>query len=460
MRNLVEGRSGAILACLLSLAGTYAAAYVVFPADPTPRGALVASGLVLSIAIVLVPVLRGLSGSASVTNAENFVAFGFVFWLLLDLIQGAYALEEAKDESLRMAVVAVGVSAAAMWIGASSSGWRIPAWVADGVSVPLHAETIAKAVPICFALGMFNFLYAVNFDVAEMFSYVGQQRWAAPWGRGQLGGWESFRDQAQYFGYVLPSLTALLIARRGLLAPQSLFAIACSVVMLVMLSTGGGRRIVGVTVGAALMVWVQANPGTRIRNFLVVTVGVFALAWVAQFMLNIRSGGYEEYAETGSGYDHLHVDDNFLRLAQVIELVPLRRPFVEHQQLFFTMVRPVPRVFWPGKPISPGFDLPTEIGLKGASLSISIVGEWYISYGWWAVLFGGWFHGRLAATANRLREMGNQVGNPVVYSLAVMVLMAGMRSMQELVLMSYALAAWWAVSRYTASRAMVAARGR
>lgn len=450
MLNLVEGKSGALLAVVLSLFGTYLATVVWFPVNPTPRGALVASGWILAGAIMIVPVLRVISGARSATNAENFVALGFVAWLLLDLIQGAYALDEAKDESLRLALVAIGVSAASMWLGASGRPWRIPAWIVEGVKVPLHADTIVKAVPICFALGMFNFLYSVDFDVPRMFSYVGQQRWSVPWGRGQLGGWESFRDQAQYFGYVLPSLTALLIARRGLFSFQSLFAVACSAVMLLFLSTGGGRRILAVTVGAALMVWIQANPGLRVKNFLVVGLGVLALAWTAQFILNVRSVGYEQYLERGSEYDYLHVDDNFLRLAQVIEFLPSRVPFVRHQQLVFTLVRPIPRILWPGKPISPGFDLPTEIGMKGVSLSTSIIGEWYISYGWFAVVFGGWLHGRLAATACVLRDIGNQAGNPIVYSLAVMVLMAGMRSMQDLVLMSYALVAWWAVSRYTA----------
>ncbi len=460
MLKVADGRSGALLACLLSLVGTYTAAYMLFPVDPTPRGALVVPGSILAVAIVLVPVLRGLGGSASTTNAENFVAFGFVFWLLLDLIQGAYVLKEAKDDSLRMALVAIGISAAAMWMGAASRPWRIPRWIADGVDVQMSADTIAKAVPICFALGMFNFLYSVDFDIPVMFSYVGQQRWAMPWGRGQLGGWGSFRDQAQYFGYVLPALTALLIARRGLLNIQSVFAIACSVIMLLFLSTGGGRRIVGVAAGAALMVWVQANPGLRLRNIIIVGMGAFALAWTAQFMLNIRTQGYETFSQTESELDYLHVDDNFLRLAQVIELVPSRRPFVEHQQLVFTLVRPVPRVFWPGKPVTPGFDLPTEVGMKGVSLSTSIIGEWYISYGWWAVVFGAWLHGRLAAMANTLRDLGNRVGNPIVYSLAVMVLMAGQRSMLDLVLMSYALVAWWAVSRYTANKHPVPAHTR
>jgi hypothetical protein len=164
--------------------------------------------------------------------------------------------------------------------------------------------------------------------------------------------------------------------------------------------------------------------------------------------LNIRTGGYEDFLLRGSEYDYLHIDDNFLRLAQIIDMVPERRPYVYQQQVVFTLVRPVPRVFWPNKPVNPGFDLATEVGLKGVSLSSSILGEWYISYGWWALIFGGLLHGRLAKTVNAFPR----VGNPIVYALAVMVLVAGMRSMLDLVVMSYALIAFWLINRFYARR--------
>jgi len=450
MLKLVEGKRGARLAALLCAIGTFVACVAMFPENPAPRGALVVPGSLLAAAIMAVPLMRALAGSVQTTDAESFVSLGFVFWLLLDLIQGAYILDEARPESLRLALAAVGVSACAMWIGSTGRPWRLPQFVIEGINRPVDLKTIAIAVPICFAAGMFNYAYSVGFDIPLMFSYIGEQRWAVPWGRTQFGGWDAFRDQAPYFGYVLPSLAAVLIARRGLFNFQSLFAVGCSAIMLLFLSTGGGRRIVGVAVGAALIVWVQMNPGMRLKNILVVGVGAVALAWTAQFMLNIRTYGYEEFLERGSEYDYLHVDDNFLRLAQVIEIIPERRDYIYHQQIVFTLVRPIPRIFWPGKPISAGFDLPSEIGMKDVSLSTSIIGEWYISWGWVAVVFGGWFHGRLASTANWLKELGRRTGNPIVYALSVMVLMSGMRSMQDLVLMSYALVAWWAVMRVTA----------
>ena len=426
---------------------TLVSTVVMFPDHPAPRGALMLPALVLTAGIMFVPVLRALTSSEEMTNAENFIMFGFVFWLLLDLLQGSYDLSEASEEALHSAFLSIGVSAACVWVGLSGRVWTPPKWLVESASRPLDTQTIARLVPICFLLGMLNFAYFVNFDIPLMFSYVGANRWSAPWARGQLGGWSSFIDQMPYFGYVLPSLTALLITRRGLLKFESLLAVFCSVIMLLFLAQGGGRRIIGVTVGAAILVYLQANPGLKLKNILIVGASVVALLFVSQFMLNIRQGGIEGFQQRGSEYDSFHVDDNFLRLAQVIDIVPASHPYIGISQITFTLIRPIPRVFWPNKPVDPGFDLAAATRQKGVSLSTTIIGEWYLAYGWIAVIFGGWFHGRLAKAANSIREIGKAANNPVVYAMAVMVLFAGMRSMLDLVVMSYALVAWWGINR-------------
>jgi len=424
----------------------------LFPTEPSPRGALMVPALILSAGILFLPVMRAIKRSPALLNAENLVAFGFVFWLLLDLIQGAYDLRDASDSAIRDAFIAIGVSASAMWVGVAGKPWPLPKWVAEIARTPMDTQTVGRLVPVCFLLGMFNFAYATNFDLPVMFSYLGEQRWAAPWGRAQLGGWDAFLDQMQYFGYVLPSLTALLISRRGFNL-QALFSIALSGVMIAFLAQGGGRRIIGVTVGAAIIVWIQAQETINVRRLTLAAAAAAGLLAGMQFMLNIRTLGYEEFAFRGkSDYDYLHVDDNFLRLSQVIQIVPAERPHVGFQQLWFTVVRPVPRVFWPSKPVDPGFDLPSIVGMKGVSLSTSIIGEWYLSFGWIGVVLGGWLHGRLARTANVLREDPEYRTNPIVYGLAVMVLVSGMRSMLELVLMSYALVAWYLANRLIRER--------
>jgi oligosaccharide repeat unit polymerase len=449
----LSGKSDALIGFCVTIVALLIA-LTLFPDDPSPRGALSVPAATLAIGIIFVPLLRAIRRSPELLNAENLVAFGYVFWLLLDPIQGAYDLRDASDWAIRDAFIAIGVSAAAMWLGVAGRPWRLPNWMAEIASRPMDTRTVGRLVPVCFVLGMFNYAYTTDFNIAEMVSYIGTSRWGTPWGRAQLGGWGSFRDQMTYFGYVLPSLTALLIARRGFTF-QALLSIAASAIMLAFLAQGGGRRIIGVTVGAALIVWIQAQPVLKVRSMLIAGAVTVLMAAFMQFMLNIRTVGYEEYLFRGtSEYDYLHVDDNYLRLSQVIELVPTEHPFVEHRQLWFTVVRPVPRVFWPSKPIDPGFDLPALVGMKGLSLSTSIIGEWYLSYGWFAVVIGAWLHGRLARTANSLREVEQFHTNPIVYGLAVMVLVAGMRSMQDLVIMSYALVAWWIANRLTRDRAI------
>jgi len=447
-RMLADSQTTPAVGFLSVVLATVLATVVFFPDQPAPRGALIVPAAVLTFGLLLVPAMRAMSGSDDTTNAENFVMVGFVFWLLLDLLQGAYDLRQASNEALRAALGTIGVSAAAVWIGLLGKPWKAPDWLVRVTNRPLEVHTINRLIPICFVLGMLNFAYATNFDIPEMFSYLGANRWSAPWARGQLGGWGAFIDQMPYFGYVLPSLTALLIAKQGLGRFTTLIGIFCSAIMLLFLAQGGGRRLIGVTVGAALLVWIQANPGLRLKNILIVSVSVIAMAWASQFILSIRTSGIEEFMARGSEYDYLHVDDNFLRLAQIIDIVPRDHPFVKWGQVIYALVRPIPRVFWPNKPIDSGFDLSNAVGMKGVSLSSSIIGEWWISWGWPAVVFGGWLHGRLAKAANTLREQGKAASNPIVYGLAAMVLVAGMRSMLDLIIMSYALVAWWGVNRW------------
>ncbi|HYE88468.1 MAG TPA: O-antigen polymerase [Vicinamibacterales bacterium] len=450
MASVVREQYGPLLGMATTILGTMAA-LLLFPEDPSPPGALRLPATALAVGIVFVPAMRIITNAKTMMHADNFVAAGYVGWLLLDLIQGGYELNGAPPDSLRDALMAVGVSGACMWAGALGRPWPLPKWLITVANNPLDSRTVGRLIPICFFLGMFNYMYSVEFRIFEMFSYLGNNRWAVPWSRGQLGGWGSFIDQMPYFGYVLPSLTALLIARRGFRG-QTWWALGMSLIMLLFLAQGGGRRIIMVTVGAALIVWVQAQPGMKVRKVATVGAVLLALVWTMQFMLHVRTRGIDEFLNSEAQYDYVHVDDNFLRLAQVIDILPQRHDFIYHQQIYFTLIRPVPRALWPNKPLTPGFDLASEVGLKGVSLSSSILGEWYISWGWPAIILGGWLHGRLAASASTLRQIGDSVQNPIVYALAVMVLVAGMRSMQDLVIMSYALVAWWGANRLVRSR--------
>jgi hypothetical protein len=291
---------------------------------------------------------------------------------------------------------------------------------------------------------MMPYLVAVDFDIVLMFDYLGESRWSVPWARGQLGGWGSFLDHMQYFGYLLPCLAVYVAVRQSWFRLDVWVVIGMAIVMLLFLSTGGSRRIIGVTVGSGIICWALMRPHLNIRTLFAAFVAVSLLLGAMQFLLLIRTEGLEGYVGSLNSYRYLHVDDNIFRLMQIIQIVPAEHPYVYFKQIVYVLVRPIPRVFWEGKPIDPGFDLPSIIGQEGTSLSSSILGEWYLVWGWPVVILGGWLHGRMAsAVRNVIPDERSAFINPIVYSVSTMVLVAGLRSMQDLVIMSYAVLAWY-----------------
>ncbi len=433
-----EHRTIRVVVGVLSVCFFGGLAILLVPIDPTPAGELAWSGIVMTIGLLLVPVVYAYKGQERAFRAEHVLSFGLVYWLLLDLIQSAYdvdlSMEVTERVFLSIILIAVGI-----WIGAAFGPQRLPPRIYKMLERPLQSDRLFLAGILCFALGMLTFLISTNFDIFEAASYIGSSRWSAPWGRGDLGGVDAFQDHLQYFGYVVPTIAVAYGERRGWLRMTTLILVACAVVMVLFLSQSGGRRIVGVTVGAAILCWTLMQPKLRLSTIFVLLAGSALLLAALQFMLEYRREGW--FVESERAFRHLHVDDNFLRLGQVIELVPAEHPYVYLQQLFYIAVRPIPRFFWEGKPTDPGFNLPDVIGNTGASLSMSMLGEWYLIWGMPTVFLGGLMMGVLCAVVNLVVVRCQKGENAVVAAVSLMVLFASLRSLQELVLMSYALMA-------------------
>jgi hypothetical protein len=219
-----------------------------------------------------------------------------------------------------------------------------------------------------------------------------------------------------------------------------------SIVIALFLAQSGSRRVVGVVGGMALVLWIMDQRRLRIKQLLMTVFAVVVLLVTLQLMLEYRNVGLSVLvgkSEIQSGRlekrqileeQHLRVDDNFYRLCQIIQLIPESYGFVYHRYLIYVIVRPVPRVFWPGKPVDAGFDLPTALGVEGVSYSYSVIGELYMSLG------------RVAAMASGLLARCTTQGALVIYSIVVMALFSGMRSILELILVSYVVLAWVGLS--------------
>ena len=346
-----------------------------------------------------------------------------------------------------------------VWVGSVRRPWTAPDVLIRSVSQEFSVNTYFALALACFFLGMLNFAIPCNFNVFEMAYYVGQERWAAPWGRGQLGGWDAFLDHLQYFGYLLPILTVVIGRRAGVRNARTLICIALSIVMTLFLAQSGSRRVIGVVAGMALVLWVLDQRQLRVKHLIATVLSVGVLLLTLQVMLEYRNVGLGVLVGKGDATvsrmekrqlleeQHLRVDDNFYRLCQIIQLIPQSYGFVYHKYLVYVLVRPVPRIFWPEKPVDPGFDLPTALGVEGVSYSYSVIGELYMSLGFIGIALGGWFYGRVASFARGLLSRSATQGALVIYSIIVMALFSGMRSILELILVSYVVLAWVGISQ-------------
>ncbi len=428
------------------------------PEDHAPKGALFWSGFWMSIGILYAPVVGVYRNPKTLIHAENILALIPVFWLLLDLLQGTYGLEEAKHEAVVKCFVAIATFSSALCIGRWLKFLKMPQSLLNVASNQFSAPALFHLILLCFVLGITRFAAPCYFNPVDMAYYLFVDRFGAPWARAGLGGWDAFLDFMQYFGYLLPALTVMLAAKTRWLNWRVATAAALTIGFSLFLSQGGNRRIVGTIFGVAIAIWMLANRKHSVRSILTMVIVVGGLLWWMQFMLKIRSVGLGGAISSGEVEINLtgqarsteekedaavfNVDDNFLRLAQVIDLFPATQPFVHQKFLVYALVRPIPRVFWEGKPLDGGYDLTALLGMQGFSLTTSIVGEAYISFGYVGIVLFGLLIGGLAGMASQVLEGEMTPERALVYSILVMALFAGGRSTLELILMSYMLVAW------------------
>jgi oligosaccharide repeat unit polymerase len=419
------------------------------PEDPAPTGALFMAAIVMAIGLAGVPIIAAFRYPKSLLLGGHLLAVAPIYWLLLDLLQSAYPLEHLESEQARCAFIGIGLFVGAMWIGHGYRPWKLTGVITRTLAYDVSAGSFFRLAVVAFLLGMLKFAVPANFDIFEMLYYVGQARWDAPWVRGQLGGWDAFLDQLQYFCYLLPTLTIIVARNLGWNHIKTLVCGGMTMVVTVFLAQSGSRRVIGVVFGMALLVWLLTQPRVRAKQVFVAIASSAVLLLSLEIILDYRNIGLSKLFTPGEGIvrqNYVRVDDNFYRLSQTIGLIPQYYPYTYHKYIIWVLIRPIPRVFWPGKPTDPGFDLPAILGAKGVSLTSSVIGELYMAAGFVGIALGGWLYGRIASMASQLLTQSTTFGALMIYAILTMSLFAGVRSMLELVLINYALVAWLILS--------------
>jgi hypothetical protein len=462
-RRLGSDERNEILLTGVSLAGIFggvALALWFMPSDVGAEWALGVPSMWMCLGLTWVVATDVFAlGVRRILRAENVVMLGIVYFLLLDLVQGLYPVIVSAD-SVEAAFIAIGLFAGACSLARVIPRLQVPRAVRAWTMVEYSDRGLLGLTLVFFGLGMFRFLWASEFSVEVMLDGLQAARFSAPWSRSELGGWDALTDVLINFGYPLGTFTVMLALRGGRWGDwKVVVGMLLSVIFLLFVAQGGSRRLVGAIVGAGLFTLACGNRRMHLGSVLGVAVMGGALLAVMQVVLEARDEGWAAYVYESPGSATIRVDDNFLRLAQTIEAVPGSHPHTGFQWIWYLVVRPVPRIFWPGKPVNPGFSLPEYLDVEGVSLSTSVIGEWYVALGWPGILLGGLLLGVLARTWSQVLEDAVTVKAVGVYSFGVMILFLGLRSMIELILLCYPLIFWILADR-VAGPSAAAGRGQ
>jgi hypothetical protein len=429
------------------------------PADVEPPDALRVPVLFFTLSLCVVPVLAAFRDPKSIFRAEHVLVMAPVYWLLLDPLQGRSEFVGVDREHVQRSFIAIALFVLGAWIAFLQRPWRTPKFIRSTTWTEFPTQAYFGIGVLAFALAFLRYAIPSGFDLTVMAQGLAGGRWEGAWSRGALGGSDAFLDHLTYFGYLLPPLTVLLARRLGWSDLRTLCLGMCTLILSAFLVQSGGRRLVGMFFGSGILVWFLGQRKVRLMTALKLGLLVVGLLFTLERMLDNRRVGLLAASDSDSrpGLELdannalVRVDDNLFRLAQTTTIFPELQSYTTWRYVLWVAARPVPRLLWPGKPLDPGFDLSEFVGVRGVSLSSSVIGELFMAGGFVAVVVGGWFYGRLARSLSYFLSKATTSGALLIYAIGLFALFTGVRSMIELVLTSYVALAWVALVRVQAA---------
>lgn len=300
----------------------------------------------------------------------------------------------------------------------------------------ISSETLFKVLLVAALLGYLNMLLAVQFNPIALIEGMIGPRFSEPWGRGALGGWRTLLNELALFSYIIPPLTGVIWNRQRIFSKVQIATVLALFALTLFHSFAGGTRNIFIAHLATFsMGYLLTLPKNNFRNTI---LPLFMVGFIAVYgsyhMLEFRNMGLRNYI-TNQVYasdttrDTLAVDYNLASIGWVADAMPQNHDFLGLEILTWSLVKPVPRALWPGKPVGLSVSIEEIAGAEGWTVAATYLGESYMMAGMFGVASMSMFLGALAAWWNRmaLREQSDYA--LVVYALGFFAAGITMRSM-------------------------------
>lgn len=299
-----------------------------------------------------------------------------------------------------------------------------------------------------YALSAFlGFLYMLNsvefqlFGEGSLVYHLQGGRFSQPWTRGALGGINSLITELALLLYVLPPLAGVIINRwRTFPILQLVFVLLVLLLTFFQGFAGGTRNVFVAYVATFLMGYFLTLKKNTILNTLIpIFLSVWFIGWASDHMLAFRNMGlrpyleYELYNEVEVAgqeekEDTFAVDYNLYSIGVVAKRMPTEIDYLGSELIIWSIVKPIPRAFWKGKPEGLSVSIEEIAGVYGYTLAVTYIGEAYMVAGIPGVICISLFLGALAAWWNRMGTTPQTDYALVVYALGFFAAGLTMRS--------------------------------
>jgi hypothetical protein len=326
----------------------------------------------------------------------------------------------------------------------------------------LRANPIAELRPssmffvflVVTFFGYLHILLAVNFDIFEAIRQMLLPRFSQSWSRGQYGDSAALLFEVGALINLIPPMAGLIFAR----ARQYSVAQKAVVVMILTFTafygfSSGTRSTYVVYILTFTGIYLITKPQLNLRYALIFGTIMAALLFGGMIlMFQFRTVGLGELgsiAEPG----FLLIDWNIVSISRLTSKFPDRYDYLGLEIPVNALIRPIPRVLWPGKPT--GLSVPIETALdavEGGTVSCTYVGEAYMAGGLLAVLAISLLFGAAAEMWNRVGLTSKQQFNQIVYVSGFLCAAMAARSMLSMVPLMLPTLALWILGRLWLSR--------
>ncbi len=415
----------------------------------------------VGIALLSATAMEAFSGVRALIRTDNlmlWVLYGLTFLEFLFPQPGVDMVVSVEAATRGTGAVLLGLFGLILGRHLVSAGSN------SNISIDLKPRHLFAFFLFAFVIGYLHIFIAVNFDPIEMIEEMSWPRFSQSWGRGKYGDLYSLLYELSLFIYLLPPIAGLMIAHANRFSTiQKAIVVSVLTLTFYYAFASGTRNVLGTYAISMFGAYVLSKPNLKPKQLLIVGVPVAGLLLFAStLMLEFRSaGGITTWLNAGERhYDTLYIDHNMVNLSNLTNVFPDAVGYLGLEIPYQALIKPIPRVLWPGKPEGLSTSIEAALGVADnvTTLSCTFMGEAYMAFGLVGVIVAGLLFGVAAALWNRVGQEADSSFSQILYASGFICAAMAMRSLLTMVPFMLPTVGLWIFGRYWLQRSILHTR--